>query len=131
MGAYEYSAEFPPAYLSWLESYQLPTDGSADFTDPDGDRLNNWQEWQADTQPNDPASVLKITAVAKDPAGTRVSFVSSASRLYTLYFSADLSGGGWTPVPGATDIIGTGGFQTLTDPVSGSTRFYRVSVRMP
>ena len=55
-----------------------------------------------------------------------VSFQSSAARLYTLYACTNLTGAVWTPVPGQTDIPGTGARQTLTDPAPGPNRFYRV-----
>jgi hypothetical protein len=41
------------------------------------------------------------------------------------------TGAVWMPLPGQTDIPGTGATQTLTDPAPGATRFYRVGVRLP
>jgi hypothetical protein len=60
-----------------------------------------------------------------------VSFQSSASRLYTLFSTTDLTGEVWTPMPGQTDIPGNLAQHTLTDPAPGATRFYRVGVTMP
>jgi hypothetical protein len=56
MGAYEFQPGIPGAFIGWLQHYGLPTDGSADFTDPDGDHYNNWQEWLAGSNPTNPLS---------------------------------------------------------------------------
>ena len=130
MGAYEFQGTGSVISYAWLQQFGLPTDGSADFTDPDGDLLNTFQEWTADTDPTDGASVLRIVSITPGPP-VSVSLQSSTARLYTLQSRADLSTGGWTPVPGATDIPGTGGLLSFTDPNPGSSRFYRISVRLP
>jgi hypothetical protein len=130
MGAYEFQGTGSVISYAWLQQFGLPTDGSADFTDPDGDLLNTFQEWTADTDPTDGASVLRIVSITPGPP-VSVSLQSSTARLYTLQSRADLSTGGWTPVPGATDIPGTGGLLSFTDPNPGSSRFYRISVRRP
>lgn len=110
--------------------YGLPTDGSADFADLDGDRLNNWQEWQGYTDPTNALSHFEIEAIAGGPL-VSVTFHSSANRLYTLFSCTNLIGGVWTPVPGQTDIPGIDAEHTLIDSASGSNRFYRVGVRVP
>ena len=48
-------------FHAWLASYGLPSDGSADYLDSDGDGLNNWQEYLAGTNPTNASSVFKIT----------------------------------------------------------------------
>ncbi len=59
-------------FQSWLALYNLPTNGSADFTDADGDGMNNWQEYSADTNPTNRQSVLAITGIAPDSGGMRL-----------------------------------------------------------
>ena len=39
----------------WLQRSRLPTDGTVNFTDTDGDGMNNWQEWIAGTSPTNAA----------------------------------------------------------------------------
>ncbi len=126
MGAYEFQGVFD----AWLAAYGLPTDGSADFADPDHDGLNNWGEYEADTDPTNAASVLRITSVSGGPAVT-VTVQSSAARLYTLQSSSDLANALWAAVPGATDIPGADDALFLTDPDATAAKFYHVSVRQP
>ena len=131
IGAYEYQGPGLSPYVEWLQQHGLPVDGSGDFMDPDHDQANTYQEWVADTDPTNGWSVLRVEQTAP---GT-VRFVSSPHRLYTLTYANGYDESGWWPfwaaVPGQTDIPGTGGSQTLTDPSGSTMRFYRVTVRRP
>jgi hypothetical protein len=131
IGAYEFQSPASTISYAWFQQCALPTDGSADYTDTDNDHLSNYQEWTADTNPTNAASVLCITAISHGPPAI-VSFQSSSARLYTLQYCTDPSSGLWTPIPIGTDIPGTGGLLTLADPdATAAPRFYRVSVRLP
>ena len=90
MGAYEFQSPQSPISYAWLQQYGLPTDGSADDTDPDGDGLNNWQEWRAGTNPTNALSVLRLLSPASGASGVIVSWQSVSGRNYSLERSTRL-----------------------------------------
>ena len=107
------------------------TTASAATADSDHDGVDNLHEYLADTTPTAALSYFHIRSVAK-AAGFSVYFQSSASRSYTLYSAADLTSGAWAPVPGQTNIAGSGGVDSLADPAPTAERcFYRVGVQVP
>lgn len=122
----------PPSSIisfAWLQQYGLPTDGSADFADTDGDGLNNWQEWRAGTDPTNAQSALRMVSAVPGPLGVNISWQSVSGRLYF--------------VQRAANIGGALGFQTLQSNIAGGTNtttwfdanagggpfFYRVGVQ--
>lgn len=84
IGAYEFQGPGSVISYAWLERYGLPTDGSADATDPDGDGLNTWQEWRADTNPTNALSALRMVTVTNGKPGLRVTWQSVPTRTYGL-----------------------------------------------
>jgi hypothetical protein len=109
-----------------LQQFGLPTDGSADYADPDGDWANNFQEWLAGTIPTNSASVFRIIDVFQGTL-TSVRWLGVSNRLYTVQRATNL-------VPPlifqtrGSNIAGTTGTNAYSEvrPASG-TVLYRVS----
>ena len=126
MGAYEFTGEFD----AWLQQYGLPTDGSADFTDPDGDRANNWQEWQTATVPTNALSALRLLTPQTVGTNLVVTWQSVTNKTYFLERSTALATNALF-LPLASNLVGRAGFTTVTDTnaASAGPRFYRVGVQ--
>jgi hypothetical protein len=130
MGAYEFQSSGSLISYAWLLQFGLPTDGSADTTDLDGDLMNTWQEWVADTNPTNALSYFHIDSISKG-SPPMISFQSSCNRSYTLWSTPQVASPDWVPVPGEQAIPGNGGTLTLSDPSNAPQRFYRVQVNLP
>lgn len=130
IGAYEFQSPASQLSYAWLQQYGLPTDGSADFTDPDGDRANNWQEWQSATVPTNALSALRLLTPQTVGTNLVVSWQSVANKLYYLERSTALATNA-SFLPLASNLVGQAGFTTFTDTnaAPAGSRFYRVGVQ--
>jgi hypothetical protein len=103
IGAYEFLSPASTISYAWLQQFGLPTDGSADFSDPDGDGRNNWQEWRCGTDPTNTLSALRM--ISARPTGTNVIVT-------------------WRSVPGVNYFLerstNLAAFLTITDGIPGS-----------
>jgi hypothetical protein len=132
IGAYEFQGEGSQISYAWLQQYGLPTDGSADFADPDGDGMSNWQEWRVDTTPTNALSVLQMVTVTNGTVGLQVTWQSVATRTYFLDRATNFAS-----LPAfqrvKNRITGQLGTTTYNDATatSGGPYFYRVGVVEP
>jgi|GEM_PF-2732073 len=89
-------------YVNWIKSvivdYDTDMDGLPDWweaahgataagADPDADGFTNYEEWLADTLPNDSTSFLRITDYS---SATNLVFSSSTNREYQIRYRTDL-----------------------------------------
>jgi hypothetical protein len=130
IGAYEYQGSGSVISYAWLQHYGLPTDSSADYTDPDGDGMNNRQEWRCGTDPTNALSALRLFSAT--PAGTNVNVTwqSVAGVNYFLERSTNLA----SLLPFsllATNLPGQPGTTSFTDTNAAALAplFYRVGVQ--
>ena len=129
IGAYEFQSPQSLISCAWLQEYNLSTDGSADFTDADGEGMNNWQEWRCGTCPTDAGSALRLLSVQRTGTNFTLTWQSVAGVNYFLERSMNL--GASVPLtPPATNLPGQPGTTAYTDTnaAGASLLFYRVGV---
>ncbi|MGD0743991.1 MAG: LamG-like jellyroll fold domain-containing protein [Verrucomicrobiota bacterium] len=109
--------------------------------DPDGDGMKNWQEYVANTNPTNAASVLRINSTVMAGNGhATISWQAVGGTRYRVEYSGSL-GGSFTPIvrsiademnPASLGVQTTQSFTddfTLTGgPPANRARFYRISV---
>lgn len=115
---------FGDPHLTWQQASP-----SLDTQDSDGDGSNNWEEAIAGTDPQDPASVLRIAATLPTVQGAPLTleWPSVEGRTYSV-LGADLPHG--TFVVLADNLAATPPANRWSPPSSsGSTGFYRIVAR--
>jgi hypothetical protein len=90
LGIFEYQTPTSVLSYAWAQQYGLPTDGSADFADADGDGMNNWQEWMTGTVPTNAASVLQMASLTNSVSGVTVTWQSVVGLTYYVQRSTNL-----------------------------------------
>lgn len=132
MGAYEFQSPQSMLPYAWLQQYGLPTDGSADYADPDSDSHNTWQEWKAWTDPTNELSVLRMLMPDYTPPGLLLRWNSEGGSDYWIERAA-----GSASLPSfsvlQTSITGQPTETSFRDSSAGLTgsAFYRVGTPAP
>ena len=125
MGAYEFQGIGMSEFIGWLQQHGMPTDGSTDYSDADLDGMNNWQEWVADTDPTNAASLLQLLPPVVVPPTLLLRWNGDASHTYLIERATKLTS---LPTfsPLQTHIPGETGTTTFTDTTWDAAAFYRV-----
>jgi hypothetical protein len=83
---------------NWEVQYGFNTNDASDgVLDLDGDLMTNAKEYQAGTDPTDPASLLKMSGITLGPT-TSFNFLAISNRTYSLQAGASLPAGPWLSV---------------------------------
>jgi hypothetical protein len=100
--------------------------------DPDHDGMNNLQEYRAGTDPTDPNSVFKLSAVTQvAPGVVQLQWLSATNHLYTLLESANITASMPAFNPLASNILATPPVNTylVTNASPQAAHFYRLRVQ--
>jgi hypothetical protein len=83
---------------AWEVAHGLKTDRDDSALDPDGDGLTNREEFVAGTDPQDPASVLRVSAVVPGSGLCRIRFTALPDRSYSVLARDGIASGPWIKV---------------------------------
>jgi hypothetical protein len=121
------------AFQSWQTNYFGCTTcpQAAAAADPDGDGMNNQQEFLAGTDPTNSASAFRITSIALENGDVRVTWMTGVGKTNALQFTgADVDGGytnNFTDIFTVTNTIGTvTNYLDVGAATNAPARYYRV-----
>lgn len=122
--------------IEWLNAYELPTDGSVDFVDLDGDGFNVWEEYVAGTIPTNGLSFWQIDVSDNQPAnggGFALRWDAISNRVYTVERSPDLllPDNGFVSITNFLSLV-TEVYEYIDEEASEEDSYlYRVLVELP
>jgi hypothetical protein len=125
IGAYEFQSPASTISYAWLQQFNLPIDPATDSADPDGDGVDNYHEWLSGTYPTNRFSSPAQLTIIPSSANVVVTWSTNAVG-FTLQSTTNLtSPAAWSTNSPAPFV--SNGQNTVTNPISGSQQFYRLS----
>jgi hypothetical protein len=124
-----YNALTPTAFQSWQVFYfgSTTNPAAAPAADPDNDGMNNWAEFLAGTNPTNSASVLRVTAIAREGNDLRITWTTGSGKTNVLQQADTL--GGASNFADAFTLLTVGSvtnYLYLGAATSAPARYYRV-----
>jgi hypothetical protein len=127
IGAYEFQSPVSRISYAWLQQFNLPINPATDTADPDGDRMNNYREWLAGSDPTNPFSfppLLTLIPYGVPPSGIILTWPTNAVG-FTLQSTTNLgSSSVWSTNSPAPIVVG--GQNVVTNPITGPQQFFRL-----
>jgi hypothetical protein len=113
---------------AWKTNYFTSTSdtNAAAGADPDGDGVNNGDEYLAGTIPTDPGSVPELDLQGVTGAGAELVMATTSGRLYRIERTQDLASEYWFGFTSA--VIGTGTVENVLDVQTADRWFYRMRI---
>ena len=108
----------------------LANPSAADLADADGDRVPNWSEYLAGTDPTDPNSRLQLSGVVspavKAQSQMALQWLTAPGKAYEVQWSANLAGSWWNAL---ATVSGDGTVASCFDTnLTATVRYYRLRV---
>jgi hypothetical protein len=100
---------------------------AAPAADPDNDGMSNWAEFLAGTNPTNSASVLRVTAIAREGNDLRITWTTGSGKTNVLQQADTL--GGASNFADAFALLTVGSVTNYLDlgaATSAPARYYRV-----
>ena len=91
MGALEFQGTNDAAFYGWAQYHGVAIDGTDDYADPDGDGMNNWQEWVCYTCPTNALDFLHVVSADWVEAYVAVRWRSYSGKKYFVERSTNLT----------------------------------------
>ncbi|HKQ37223.1 MAG TPA: lamin tail domain-containing protein, partial [Verrucomicrobiae bacterium] len=118
----------------WETAYGLDSRNPGDANlDIDRDGLNNLQEYQAGTRPNDASSVLRLNIEFNRAGGLQsvssnlaLTFTAESNRSYSLLWKESLDSGLWTKLADISEAMTAREITTVDLLPAAASRIYRV-----
>jgi hypothetical protein len=111
---------------NWETPFGLLPGSAADRDlDADGDRMSNWAEYIAGTNPTNAASYLKVE-LSSVGGGAGLTFGAVSNRTYTIQYTDTIGSGEWTKL-GDFPARATNHVGVMNDPAFTTNRFYRIA----
>jgi len=98
--------------------------------DPDTDEVDNYEEYVADTDPQDPTNYLHFVRIDRTN-DTLLTYTSTNTRYYEVSYTTNLldTNAVWTDLYSPA-VQGANGTSWTNDPSGATNRFYRVEVQL-